>query len=163
MCMKVRDFRLDDAHDIAEILKLNDQYSPLVEGPEAMKRVSECKAAVYLVAVKYGKVVGVVKGVYDGSRALIHQMSVHPKYQKSGIGLALLREIARRFKAMGAPSVSVTASTRSEGFFKKAGFKALPHVIFMLSLSIAELIDKGGSRFQEREEASRDRRRTSKT
>ena len=60
-CMKVRDFKLDDTDDVVEILKLNDQYSPLVEGPEAVKRVSECRAAVYLVAVSYGKVVGVVK------------------------------------------------------------------------------------------------------
>jgi len=161
--MKVRDFKLDDTRDVVEILKLNDQYSPLVEGPEAVKRVSECRAAVYLVAVRYGKVVGVVKGVYDGSRALIHQMSVHPKYQKRGIGSALVREIASRFKAMGAPTVSVTASTGSKGFFEKAGFKVLPQVVFMLAFSIDELIDKGGSRFQKREEASRVRTRTSKT
>jgi N-acetylglutamate synthase-like GNAT family acetyltransferase len=115
-----------------------------------MKRVSECEAAVYLVAAEYGKVVGVVKGVYDGSRALIHQISVHPKYQKRGIGLALVRETARRFKAMGAPTVSVTASTRSQGFFEKAGFKALPQVVFMVAYSIDELIERRSSRFQER-------------
>jgi N-acetylglutamate synthase-like GNAT family acetyltransferase len=142
--MKIREFKIDDAHDVEEILKLNDQYSPLVEGREAMKRVTECKAAVYLVALKYGKVVGVVRGVYDGSRALVHQISIHPKHQKSGIGSALVREIATRFKAMGAPTVSVTASTRSQGFFEKAGFKVLPQVIFMLAYSIDELIEKGG-------------------
>lgn len=142
--MKIREFKIDDAHDVEEILKLNDQYSPLVEGPEAMKRVTECKAAVYLVALKYGKVVGVVRGVYDGSRALIHQISIHPKHQKSGIGSALVREIAARFKAMGAPTVSVTASTRSQGFFEKAGFKVLPQVIFMVAYSIDELVEKRG-------------------
>jgi N-acetylglutamate synthase-like GNAT family acetyltransferase len=144
--MKIRNFKLDDAHDVAEILKLNDQYSPLVEEPAAMKRVRECEAAVYLVAVEYSKIVGVVRGVYDGSRALIHQISVHPKYQKRGTGSALVREIAKRFKAMGAPTVAVTASIRSQGFFEKVGFKALPQVVFMLAYSIDEIIEKGGSR-----------------
>jgi N-acetylglutamate synthase-like GNAT family acetyltransferase len=150
-CVKVRDFRLEDANDVVQILKLNNQYSPLVEEPAAMKRVSECEAAVYLVAVEYGKVLGVVRGVYDGSRALIHQISVHPKHQKRGIGSALIREIASRFKAMGAPTVSVTASTRSQGFFEKAGFKVLPQVVFMVAYSIDELIDRESPRFQERE------------
>ena len=50
------------------------------------------------MAEKEGKVVGVIKGIYDGSRALIHQISVHADYQKWGIGSALVREIARRFK-----------------------------------------------------------------
>jgi ribosomal protein S18 acetylase RimI-like enzyme len=97
--MKVRGFKLDDAHDVLEILNLNDQYSPLVEGPEAMRRVSECKSAVYLVATEHGKIVGVVKGVYDESGAIIHQVSVHPKYQRRGIGSTLVREMASRFKA----------------------------------------------------------------
>jgi len=143
--MKIRDFESNDALDVVEILKLNNQYSSLVEEPAAMKRVSECRAAVYLVAVEHGKIVGVVKGVYDGSRALIHQISVHPKYQKRGVGSALVQEIACRFRKMGAPSVSVNASIRSEGFFEKAGFKVLPEVVFMLAFSINELIEKESS------------------
>jgi hypothetical protein len=47
---------------------------------------------------------------------------------------------------MGAPTVAVTASIRSQGFFEKVGFKALPQVVFMLAYSIDEIIEKGGSR-----------------
>lgn len=138
--MKIRDFKIKDANEIVEILKLNNQYLSLLEGPEAMKRVSECKSAVYLVAEIEGKIVGVIKGIYDGSRALIHQISVHPKYQKSGIGSALVREIARKFKKMGAPSVAVTASLRSRDFFRKLGFEELSYAVFMVAYSIDEVI-----------------------
>ena len=138
--MKIREFKINDANEVIEILRLNDQYSPLLEGPEAMKRVSECESAVYLVAETEGKVVGVVKGIYDGSRALIHQISVHPKYQKSGIGSALVREIAREFKKMGVPSVAVTASSRSKDFFGNLGFEELPYAVFMVAYSIDEVI-----------------------
>ncbi|MDI6905295.1 MAG: GNAT family N-acetyltransferase [Candidatus Bathyarchaeia archaeon] len=124
-------------------MKLNDQYLPLLEGPEAMKRVSECEAAVYLVAEEDCEVVGVIKGIYDGSRTLIHQISVHPKYQKHGVGSALVQEIARRFKEMGAPSVAVTASTKSKGFFEKSGFRELTHAVFMVADSVDEVVEKG--------------------
>jgi len=81
--MLIRDFEVTDIDEIVEILKLNGQYgSPVVDGPEAMKRVKACSAAVFLVCEIDLKVVGVVRGNYDGSRAIIHQLSVHPAYQR---------------------------------------------------------------------------------
>jgi len=63
----IRDFELSGIDAIVEILKLNGQYGfPEVDGPEAMKRVKACPAAVFLVYELDGKVVGVVRGTYDG-------------------------------------------------------------------------------------------------
>jgi N-acetylglutamate synthase-like GNAT family acetyltransferase len=120
----IRDFQLTDRDGIVEILKLNNQYSfPEVDGPEAMKRVKACSAAVFLVCEIDGRVVGVVRGNYDGSRAIIHQLSVHPAYQKQGIGTALVKEIVKRFRQMGAPTVSATVTEESLPFWQKAGFR----------------------------------------
>lgn len=120
----IRDFELRDINEIVEILKLNDQYGfPEVDGPEAMKRVHNCSAARFLVCEMEGKVVGVVRGNYDGSRAMIHQLSVHPSYQRRGIGTALVKEIVRRFQQMGAPTVTVTVTDKSLPFWEKVGFK----------------------------------------
>lgn len=122
--MLIRDFQLTDRDEIVEILKLNNQYSfPEVDGPEAMKRVKTCSAAVFLVCEIDGKVVGVVRGNYDGSRAIIHQLSVHPEYQRRGIGTALVDEIVKRFRQMGAPTVSATALEESLLFWQKVGFR----------------------------------------
>ena len=78
--MLIRDFEVGDADQVVEILKLNDQYGfPEVDGPEAMARVRSCDAAVFLACEVDGKVVGAVRGTYDGSRAIIHQLSVPPK------------------------------------------------------------------------------------
>lgn len=137
--MKIRRFKLSDTEQVIEILKLNRQYVPQVEGPENMKRVSRCKAAVYLVATKHGKVVGVVRGVYDGSRALIHQLSVHPHHQKQGVGTALTHAIATQFKTMGAPTLSVTANTQNQPFFQRLGFTQLPQITFMLANDIDQV------------------------
>jgi N-acetylglutamate synthase-like GNAT family acetyltransferase len=120
----IRDFQLTDRDGIVEILKLNNQYGfPEVDGPEAMKRVKECSAAVFLVCEIDGRVVGVVRGNYDGSRAIIHQLSVHLTYQKQGIGTALVKEIVKRFRQMGAPTVSATVTEESLPFWQKVGFR----------------------------------------
>jgi N-acetylglutamate synthase-like GNAT family acetyltransferase len=88
-----------------------------------MKRVKECSAAVFLVCEIDGRVVGVVRGNYDGSRAIVHQLSVHPAYQRQGIGTALVKEIVSRFQRMGAPTVSATVTERSLPFWQKVGFR----------------------------------------
>ena len=122
--MLIRDFQLTDRDEIVEILKLNNQYGfPKVDGPEAMKRVKACSVAVFLVCEIDGRVVGVVRGNYDGSRAIVHQLSVHPAYQRRGVGAALVREIVKKFQQMGAPTVSATVTERSLPFWQKVGFR----------------------------------------
>ena len=122
--MLIRDFQLTDRDEIVEILKLNNQYGfPEVDGPEAMKRVKACSVAVFLVCEIDGRVVGVVRGNYDGSRAIVHQLSVHPAYQRRGIGAALVREIVKKFQQMEAPTVSAMVTERSLPFWQKVGFR----------------------------------------
>jgi N-acetylglutamate synthase-like GNAT family acetyltransferase len=122
--MLIRDFQAADVEEIVEILQLNDQYRfPKVDGPEAMNRVGACSAAVFLVCEVDSKVVGVIRGNYDGSRAVIHQLSVHPAFQGRGLGATLVREIVSRFKQMGAPTVSAMISERSLPFWQKVGFR----------------------------------------
>ena len=122
--MLIRDYQLTDRDEIVEILKLNNQYGfPEVDGPEAMKRVKACSAAVFLVCEIDGRVVGVVRGNYDGSRAIVHQLSVHPAYQRQYIGTALVKEIVDRFQRMGAPTVSATVTEESLPFWQKVGFR----------------------------------------
>jgi len=120
----IRDFELKDAAEVVEILKLNNQYGfPEVDGPEAMKKVKDCSAAIFLVYEIKGKVVGVVRGNYDGSRAIIHQLSVHPQHQRQGVGKALVNEIVKKFQEKGAPTVSATVIEESLGFWQKIGFR----------------------------------------
>jgi len=124
MALLIRDFEVGDADAVVEILKVNNQYGfPEVDGPEAMCRVKACGAAVFLVYEADGKVVGCVRGNYDGSRAMIHEISVHPVYQRRGVGTALVREIVKRFREKGAPTVSATVIEGSLGFWQKVGFR----------------------------------------
>ena len=129
--MLIRDFGPDDSEALVEILKANLQYGdPATEGPEAMARVQECRAAVFLVAEEEGKPVGLSRGVYDGSKALIHIVSVHPDYQHRGVGTALVRETARRFKERGATNLAVTVPGDNLGFWKRLSFRMTTRIMF---------------------------------
>ena len=137
--MRIRKFEASDVEDLIEILRLNNQYGcPEVDGTDAMKKIQLCAAAVFLVCVINGKAVGLVRGVYDGSRALIHQLSVHPKHQGKGIGKSLVKEIAKEFSKRGAPSVSATVNEKSVGFWKKVGFERVP-VFLVLAYPIEKV------------------------
>ncbi|MFX0184883.1 MAG: GNAT family N-acetyltransferase [Candidatus Hodarchaeota archaeon] len=120
----IRDFQLSDIEEIIEILKLNDQYNmPEVDGPQAMKRFNSCNATIFLVYEINDSIIGSIRGTYDGSRAMIHQLSIHPEYQNKGFGKRLVREIVYRFQKQGAPTVSATITENSLPFWHKIGFR----------------------------------------
>jgi ribosomal protein S18 acetylase RimI-like enzyme len=129
--MVIREFRPEDCSALVRILKANLQYSdPDTEGPEAMLRVHQCQAAVFLVAEDEDRPVGLIRGVYDGSKALIHIVSVDPAHQGRGIGSALVREAARRFKERGANNLAVTVPGDNLEFWKKLSFRMTTRIMF---------------------------------
>jgi ribosomal protein S18 acetylase RimI-like enzyme len=127
--MKIRNFQPQDVDALVDILKANQQYGhPQIDGPEAMLRVHECTAAEFLVAEEGEVAVGMVRGAYDGSRAIIYLASVHPEYQRQGIGRALVLEIADRFKKRGADSIAVIVPGDT-AFWKKMHFRQTTRVM----------------------------------
>ena len=127
--MLVRDFKTQDSDALVEILKANQQYGhPELDGPEALRAVQNCIAAEFLVAEENGKPIGLMRGVFDGSRAIIYLASVHRDYQRQGIGTALLHEITLRFKERGAKAISVTIPG-DPSFWKRFGFRQTTRVM----------------------------------
>ena len=127
--MQIRAFRQEDVDAVVDILKANQQYShPEIDGPEAMLRVRDCQAAEFLVAEDEDRILGLIRGTYDGSRAVIYLASVHPDFQRKGIGRALVQEIAQRFRDRGAASISVIVPGDA-GFWKKMGFRQTTRVM----------------------------------
>jgi ribosomal protein S18 acetylase RimI-like enzyme len=127
--MEIREFRPEDVDALVDILKANQQYGhPDIDGPDAMLRVHACQAAEFLVAETEGKVVGMVRGAYDGSRAIIYLASVHPHYQRQGIGRALVLDVARRFQERGAGSIAVIVPGDA-AFWKKLNVRQTTRVM----------------------------------
>jgi len=134
MSLLIRFFKTSDADSIVEILKRNGQYDyPDIEGPDAMARVAECDAAVFLVSEINSVVVGCIRATYDGSRAMIHLLSVLPEYQHKKIGTKLVESVIQELSTRGAPTASVTANDSSKGFWNKLGFLQLPVFVMLKS------------------------------
>ena len=122
------------------ILKANQQYGhPEIDGPEAMLQVHQCEAAVFLVAEQQGKVLGMIRGTYDGSRAVIYLASVDPAHQRQGIGRELVLAIAERFQKRGAGSLSVIVPGDA-GFWKKMRFRQTTRV--MQAFPLTDVLDQ---------------------
>jgi ribosomal protein S18 acetylase RimI-like enzyme len=130
--MKIRKFQESDIDCLISILISNGQYTyPEIEGAESMKRVVNCNAAVFLVATIDDNPCGFIKAVYDGSRALIHLLSVHPNFKGQSIGTALVSAVKNELREKGANTFSVTVTDSSIDFWKKQGFHKIP-VFLML-------------------------------
>jgi ribosomal protein S18 acetylase RimI-like enzyme len=139
--MLIRDYDPKDVDALVAILKANQQYGhPDIDGPEAMERVHDCQAAEFLVAELDGQVVGMIRGTYDGSRAVIYLASVHPNHQRQGIGRALVQEIAHHFQARGAGSIAVIVPGDA-AFWKKMGFRQTTRV--MQAFPIDHVMESG--------------------
>jgi len=142
MPIKIREAMPSDFERLEEILAQNEMLtSPEIDGRGAMQRVHERMGAYFLAAEIENYVVGMVRGCYDGSRALVHQMAVDKRYQRQGVGKRLVCEIALRFKSDGAQSISVTSTEEAKGYYGDLGFSGLP-ITLMVAFDINEVIKR---------------------
>ncbi|HTY44232.1 MAG TPA: GNAT family N-acetyltransferase [Patescibacteria group bacterium] len=142
MRIKVRETGYKDFEQLENILIENDMLAcPEIDGKEVMYRIRLKAEKYFLVAEADGKIVGLIRGCYDGSRALIHQMAVLKDYQRKGIGKALMNELAKRFRQDGALSISVTSGKDSESYYKGLGFQD-PEIKLLIGYDINEVIEK---------------------
>ena len=137
MDVTIRQFIDRDADALVEILKRNNQYEyPNTEGPDAMRKVAECDAALFLIVVINSTVVGCIRAIYDGSRAMIHLLSVHPEFQNRGIGTNLVNSVVQVLNDRGALTISVTVTDSSRVFWDKLGFNKLPVYLMIRDINI---------------------------
>jgi predicted N-acetyltransferase YhbS len=106
-----------------------------------MEEMTKRMGNYFLIAELDSYVVGMIRGCYDGSRALLHQMAVDKKYQKLGIGKLMIYELASRFKSDGAKSISVTSTEKSKAYYSSLGFSDLP-ITLMVCFDIGHAIKK---------------------
>ncbi len=132
--VKVRKAGKADASRMVEIMEANNHfYHPVVDGTESIARQLTMRNNVILVAESGGDVVGFVLGTWDGARAFLFKMSVHPDFQRLGIGSQLVREAAVAFRGMGAVTIGLSAADGTMGeqnnsveFWEKLGFEQIP-------------------------------------
>ncbi len=79
---------------------------------------------------------------FDGWRANLHRLVVHPGWRRRGLGLALVEEAERRLVAQGARRVGATVvleDAHALGFWEAAGYTPQPGT----RRNVKNLIDRG--------------------
>ncbi len=87
---------------------------------------------LYSVVVKEdGQAVGMARIVGDGLYVLVVDVIVMPAYQGKGIGRAIMEKLLSHVQEItpegGRASIQLIAEKGKEEFYKKLGFKLIPH------------------------------------
>ena len=86
----------------------------------------ECPAALLLVAVAKGRIIGTVIGTFDGLRGNIYRMAVHPDYQRQGVARDLLGGLESFFDSRGVKRITALVESGyswAVGFWEAADYQ----------------------------------------
>lgn len=125
--MEIREFRWPEDYDaVVEMWKAVEMYRPSVDGLDHLEEVCRRNPGLFLLAVEPGAgVVGSVIGTYDGRRAYIYHVAIHPDHRRKGYATALIEEVERRIWSLGAQKLRFMVgkeNTSAQEFYMSVGF-----------------------------------------
>jgi ribosomal protein S18 acetylase RimI-like enzyme len=122
----IEEFGMDDYAVVHVLWRRGDLWIRPSDGPEATVLKLTRDPALFLVARSPdGRVVGTVMGGWDGRRAYVYHLAVAPERRREGIADALMDELERRFRALGALKAKLQIlvdNETSKAFFARRGY-----------------------------------------
>ena len=134
--MHIREFSWPaDYEAVIKLWQAVGLHNPTVDGVADLRAVSERNPGLFLLAVEpHARVVGSVIGTFDGRRAYIYHVAVHPDYRRKGYGSALLREVEQRIWRLGAKKLRFMVHSdnkEAHTFYRTLGFDFDQHAVSM--------------------------------
>lgn len=96
--MQIRSFQLSDYRPVAELLQDVLSEECCEETMDAFARQLSWDSDLILVASVEGEVAGVLIGTIDQSKGYVYRIAVGKRYQRQGIGKALVKGMHARFR-----------------------------------------------------------------
>ncbi|MCF6094394.1 GNAT family N-acetyltransferase [Microaerobacter geothermalis] len=124
--MNIRSFRLGDYAEITSIWKETGLEQTETESLDALAKQLAWDSELVLIAEDHDRVVGVIVGTIDGTRAYFYRLAVDPEYQKKGIGTQLVKALEKRFEEKGASRVFIMVNQDNEKvipFYQELGYE----------------------------------------
>ena len=124
--VSISEFTMDDYPVVHVLWQRADLWMRPSDGPEATLLKLTRDPGLFLVARgEDGRIVGTVMGGWDGRRAYVYHLAVAPERQRRGIAGALMDELEKRFRALGAVKAKlqiILDNHASKAFFAQRGY-----------------------------------------
>jgi ribosomal protein S18 acetylase RimI-like enzyme len=121
----IRPCRAEEADAVLALWRAAYVRSEVIDTPEDVRRVVGAGAAEVLVAETDGRLVGSLIGTFDGWRAHLYRLAVHPDHRRRGVARALLAAVEQRLAARGARRLLALVDRDNAGavaFWTAAGY-----------------------------------------
>jgi len=135
--MEFRHATHDDAALILRFWTESGASIGVTDTVEQIQRVATNPAAVFLVAVLSGEIVGTLLGTYDGWRGNMYRLVVRPDHRRQGIGRELVRRVERVFADWGVRRITVLVEADrpwAAEFWTAIGYPRDDHIVRHLGI-----------------------------
>ena len=135
--MEFRHATHDDAALILRFWTESGASIGVTDTVEQIQRVATNPAAVFLVAVLSGEIVGTLLGTYDGWRGNMYRLVVRPDHRRQGIGRELVRRVERVFADWGVRRITVLVEADrpwAAEFWTSIGYPRDDHIVRHLGI-----------------------------
>ncbi|QQE73793.1 GNAT family N-acetyltransferase [Brevibacillus composti] len=136
--MLIRPFRLGDYSAITRIWQETGLDGQEAESLNDLAKQLAWDSDLVMVAEQEGRVVGVVVGTIDGTRAYFYRLAVLPELQGTGIGRMLVESLEKRFKQRGVNRVLIMVNQDNPEvlpFYRALGYEMQKYVTLSKKLS----------------------------
>ncbi|MEU7863410.1 GNAT family N-acetyltransferase [Nonomuraea sp. NPDC049141] len=127
--MKIRYAELGDVPAVLDFWLLAAEGTDRRDSPDKVVALIERDPEALLIAELDGQLAGTLIAGWDGWRAHLYRLAVHPSHRRKGIATTLLAAAEARFTAFGAfraDAMVLDSNVSAQGAWSAAGYTPQP-------------------------------------
>ncbi|HLW68734.1 MAG TPA: GNAT family N-acetyltransferase [Gemmataceae bacterium] len=131
-CWHIRQARPADAEAMLELWRSASATPSVTDSMPDIEREVATDSALVLLAEIDRRLAGSIIGTFDGWRAHVYRLAVHPDYRRRGLASALLAELEKWFVRQGARHINPLVEKDhpdAMGFWQAAGYVYDPRIV----------------------------------
>jgi len=124
--MHIRPFEDVDEDAVIALWLRCELLRPWNDPHKDIARKRQAQREFFLVGELDGELLGSVMAGYDGHRGWINYLAVDPRFQRRGLGRALMAEVQLRLQSVGCAKVNLQIrreNVEAIAFYERIGFR----------------------------------------